>query len=80
MRIWCQIDHTKCAGSRDDTKCFGDKTERNALSFALVLAVNVKGDRTVRLEFPMPLENRVGWGLTGLSVIALAVLAIRKER
>jgi hypothetical protein len=38
------------------------------------------GDRTVRLDFPMPLENLVGWGLTGLSVIALALLAIRKER
>lgn len=38
------------------------------------------GDRTVRLEFAMPLENRVGWGLTGLTLIALAVLAIRKER
>jgi hypothetical protein len=38
------------------------------------------GDRTVRLEFAMPLENRVGWGLTGITLIALAVLAIRKER
>jgi hypothetical protein len=44
------------------------------------------GDRTVRLEFPMPLENRVGWGLTGLTLIALAILSlkspggIRKER
>jgi hypothetical protein len=38
------------------------------------------GDRTVRLEFTMPFENRVGWGLTALTVIALAVLAIRKER
>jgi hypothetical protein len=38
------------------------------------------GDRTVRLEFAMPLENRVGWGLTGLTLIALATLAIRKER
>jgi hypothetical protein len=38
------------------------------------------GDRTVRMEFPMPLENRVGWGLTGLTVLALGVLAFRKER
>jgi hypothetical protein len=38
------------------------------------------GDRTVRLEFTMPLENRVGWGLTALTAIALAALAIRKER
>ena len=38
------------------------------------------GDRTVRLEFPMPLENRVGWGLTGLTLMALALLAVRQER
>jgi hypothetical protein len=38
------------------------------------------GDDTVLLEFVMPLENRVGWGLTGLSLLALAVLAIRRER
>ena len=38
------------------------------------------GDRTIRLEFTMPLENRVGWGLTALKAIALAMLAIRKER
>jgi hypothetical protein len=38
------------------------------------------GDRPIRLEFTMPLENRVGWGLTALTVIALAALAIRKER
>jgi len=38
------------------------------------------GDRTIRLEFTMPLENRVGWGLTALTAIALATLAIRKER
>jgi uncharacterized membrane protein YfhO len=38
------------------------------------------GDRTMRLEFTMPLENRVGWGLTALTAIALAMLAIRKER
>jgi uncharacterized membrane protein YfhO len=36
------------------------------------------GDRTVRLEFPMPFENRVGWGLTGLTVIALALLALKR--
>jgi hypothetical protein len=38
------------------------------------------GDRTVRMEFVMPTENRVGWGLTALTVLALAALAIRKER
>jgi hypothetical protein len=38
------------------------------------------GDRAVLLEFPMPLENRVGWGLTGLTLMALALLAVRKER
>ena len=38
------------------------------------------GDRTVRMEFTMPLENRVGWTLTGLTLIALALLAVRKER
>jgi uncharacterized membrane protein YfhO len=38
------------------------------------------GDRPIRLEFTMPLENRVGWGLTALTVIALSMLAIRKER
>lgn len=38
------------------------------------------GDCTVRLEFTMPLENRIGWGLTALTVIGLAALATRKER
>jgi len=38
------------------------------------------GDRTVRLEFSMPLENRVGWGVTGLTLAALAILALRRER
>jgi hypothetical protein len=38
------------------------------------------GDRAIRLEFTMPLENRVGWGLTALTVIALTALGIRKER
>ena len=37
------------------------------------------GDRTVRLEFVMPLENRVGWALTALALLALAGLAIRRE-
>jgi hypothetical protein len=37
------------------------------------------GDDTVHLVFVMPLENRVGWGLTGLSLLALVVLAIRRE-
>jgi hypothetical protein len=38
------------------------------------------GDRTIRLEFTMPFENRVGWGLTGLTVIALGALALRTRR
>jgi hypothetical protein len=38
------------------------------------------GDLTVRMEFPMPLENRVGSGMTGLTIVALAFLAVRKER
>jgi hypothetical protein len=38
------------------------------------------GDRTVRLEFVMPLENRVGWGLTFLTVLALAGLAMRGRK
>ena len=37
------------------------------------------GDRTVRLEFAMPLENRIGWGLTALTLLALAGLSIRRE-
>jgi hypothetical protein len=38
------------------------------------------GDRDVRLEFVMPLENRLGWGVSALTLLALAVLAIRRER
>jgi len=38
------------------------------------------GNDTIRLDFPMPLENRFGWGLTGFTVAALAFLATRKER
>jgi hypothetical protein len=38
------------------------------------------GDRTVQLEFVMPLENRVGWGVTALSLLVLAGLVIRRER
>jgi hypothetical protein len=34
----------------------------------------------VRLEFAMPLENRVGWGLTVLTLLALAGLGIRREQ
>jgi len=35
------------------------------------------GDSTVRLEFVMPLENRVGWGVSVFTMIALAAFAIR---
>jgi uncharacterized membrane protein YfhO len=38
------------------------------------------GDPTIRMEFVMPLENRIGWGLTILSLLALAGLVIRRER
>lgn len=37
------------------------------------------GSGTVRLEFAMPLENRIGWGLTALTLLALTGLAIRRE-
>ena len=32
------------------------------------------GEHQVRLAFVMPLENRVGWLLTGLSLLFLAAL------
>jgi len=35
------------------------------------------GDHTVRLEFAMPMENRVGWGLTALTLLAIGLLALR---
>jgi len=35
------------------------------------------GDRAIRLEFAMPLENRVGWGVTAVSLLALAGLFLR---
>jgi hypothetical protein len=38
------------------------------------------GDRVIRLEFAMPLENRVGWGLTAVSLLALAGLFLRGAR
>jgi hypothetical protein len=38
------------------------------------------GDRAIRLEFVMPMENRVGWGLTALTLVVLAGLLIRRER
>jgi len=37
------------------------------------------GDRTIRLEFAMPLENRIGWGLTGLTVVGLIALALDEK-
>jgi uncharacterized membrane protein YfhO len=38
------------------------------------------GSRAIRLEFSMPLENRVGWGLTAVSLVVLAGLFLRRER
>jgi hypothetical protein len=38
------------------------------------------GDQTVRLEFIMPLENRVGWALTAIALLGLAGLVVRRER
>ena len=38
------------------------------------------GDGEIRLVFAMPLENRVGWALTGLSLAALLWLFLRRER
>jgi hypothetical protein len=41
------------------------------------------GDRTIRLSFPTPFENRVGQGLTAITallVLALLVLGLRKEQ
>jgi len=43
------------------------------------------GDHQVRLAFVMPVENRVGWLLTAISLLFLAVLAadampVRKRR
>jgi uncharacterized membrane protein YfhO len=32
------------------------------------------GEHTVRMEFGMPLENKAGWVLTVLTLIALALL------
>ena len=38
------------------------------------------GDRAIRFEFAMPLENRVGWGVTAVSLLALAGLFLRGAR
>jgi hypothetical protein len=37
------------------------------------------GDQTIRLEFPMPVENQIGWAVTWLTLAVLAVLFLRKE-
>jgi hypothetical protein len=38
------------------------------------------GEREIRLVFVTPLENRVGWALTAISVLLLVWLFIRRER
>ena len=50
---------------------------KDAMGFLLVAAP--AGERTIRLEFPMPLENRVGWGVTALTVAGLGLLAFRRR-
>jgi hypothetical protein len=37
------------------------------------------GERDVRMEFVMPLENRAGLGLTLLSLLAVALIMTRRE-
>ncbi len=51
---------------------------KDAMGFMVVDAP--PGDREIRLAFPMPLENRVGWTLTGISLALLAWLFARRER
>jgi heme exporter protein D len=38
------------------------------------------GEHQVRLAFVMPVENRVGWVLAGISLLALAALAAQGVR
>jgi hypothetical protein len=51
---------------------------KDAMGFLLVDAP--PGDGEIRLVFAMPLENRVGWALTGLSLAVLLWLCLRRER
>jgi hypothetical protein len=51
---------------------------KDAMGFMVVDAP--PGDREIRLVFAMPLENRVGWALTGISLAALAGLFLERER
>ena len=51
---------------------------KDPMGFMLVDAAS--GERDIRMEFAMPLENRIGWGITALSVLAVGVLALRRER
>jgi uncharacterized membrane protein YfhO len=45
----------------------------DAMGFMVVAAP--PGERQVRLAFLMPAENRVGWVLTAISLLLLALLA-----
>jgi hypothetical protein len=51
---------------------------KDAMGFMVVDAP--PGDREIRLVFRMPLENRVGWVLTGISLAVLAGLFLELER
>jgi hypothetical protein len=51
---------------------------KDAMGFMVVDAP--PGDGEIRLVFAMPLENRVGWALTGLSLAVLLWLCLRRER
>jgi hypothetical protein len=51
---------------------------KDAMGFLLVDAPPGEGE--IRLVFAMPLENRVGWMLTGISLAGLLWLFLRRER
>jgi hypothetical protein len=50
---------------------------QDAMGFMVVDAP--KGDAEIRLDFEMPLENRVGWTLTAISLALLAWLFLQRE-
>jgi hypothetical protein len=54
------------------------RLRKDAMGFMVVDAP--PGDREIRLVFAMPLENRVGWVLTGISFAVLAGLFLQRER